>query len=85
VSLNIDVDNVDAVLLADGWHAVHAKTFDLDAYEYHYGGHVVFYGGQVKLVPSTGFAFKERLEDGRVVTTYGPLTAILAVRQGGGE
>jgi hypothetical protein len=32
-----DVERVDAVLLADGWHAIHAKSFDLDSYEYMHG------------------------------------------------
>lgn len=34
MSLMIDIDNVTAVLLADGWHQVHGDSFDLDAYEY---------------------------------------------------
>jgi hypothetical protein len=33
-SLEIEVDAVTVVLLADGWHEVVDKTFTLDAYEY---------------------------------------------------
>ena len=81
MSLYIDVDKVDAVLLADGWHPVHLRTFDLDSYEYHRSDHVLLYGGRCAPVPSTGFRFEERLDSGSVVTVYGPLTSILAVQK----
>jgi hypothetical protein len=34
MSLAIDVDRINRVLLADGWHAVKGGSFDLDSYEY---------------------------------------------------
>ena len=74
VSLNINVDKVQAVLLADGWHEVVGKSFDLDAYEFH-DNDVVVHGGGQSGVCATGFRFKTK--DG-VLT--GPLTAVLAVR-----
>lgn len=76
MSLAIDVDKVNAVLLADGWHKVADQSFDLDAYEYIHGSATIHKGGQGG-VTSTGFRFKD---DGNYVM-YGPLTAILAVRR----
>ena len=38
MSLAIDVDTIQAVLLADGWHTVHDASFTLDAYEYRWSG-----------------------------------------------
>ena len=34
MSLAIDVDRINRVLLADGWHAVKGGSFTLDSYEY---------------------------------------------------
>jgi hypothetical protein len=74
MSLWIDVDDVRAVLLADGqWYEVAEKAgiaeFDLDSYEFHANGHALFNGG-------TGFWFittaKSRIE--------GPMSSIVAVR-----
>jgi hypothetical protein len=85
MSLSIDVDEVTAVLLADGWHPVDQKngvsTFATDAYE------IMDWGSQ------------ERKDDGRPVARYqpkdsptgftfmengtevcGPMTSILAVK-----
>lgn len=85
MGLAIDVDEVTAVLLTDGWHMVADKSFTLDAYEF------LYYGSEerkrnhdyIALTshPSSpsGFGFKEASGD----TTgwiYGPITAILAVR-----
>jgi len=76
MSLAIDVDKVEAVLLADGWHLVAEKSFDLDAYEFHHEKSFILKGGEVEGVPSTGAAWKEA--DGSRV--YCPITAIQAVR-----
>ena len=38
MSLNINVDDVTSVLLADGWHEVIDKSFVIDAYEFLDGG-----------------------------------------------
>ncbi len=78
MSLAIDVDRVDQVLLADGWHHVADHSFDLDAYEFMHDGRAVLAGGQVSLVPSTGARWTE--PDGSVVAC--PMTAILAVKSG---
>jgi hypothetical protein len=75
MSLRIDVDLVEAVLLEDGWHQVHDVSFDLDAYEFLSEGELVG-NGDGSIVPYTGFAFLE--EDGRQIA--GPLSAIKAVR-----
>lgn len=77
MSLCIDTDRVQAVLLNDGWHEVLDKSFDLDAYEFVWGSQngMTVHGGGNSGVCSTGFAFK--VKDGVLA---GPLTAILAVR-----
>lgn len=78
MSLYIDVDKVTGVLLADGWHLVADKSFDLDAYEYHREDYVLLEGGGESSVPATG----ARWYEGEITQTkfFCPLTAILAVR-----
>jgi hypothetical protein len=88
MSLAIDVDEVTAVLLPDGWHDVLDRSFSLDSYEYIWwqdmkpeqrereNPMVMLGGGQVQGVPSTGFTFKAK--DGWLA---GPLTAVLAVKR----
>lgn len=75
MSLNIDVDKVTEVLLADGWHTVADGSFDLDSYEFHHGDHVLHGGGRSG-VCATGFTFR----DANGESLFGPLTAILAVK-----
>jgi len=77
MSLAIDIRQVRAVLLADGWHEVAGRSFDIDAYEYKAGDDLLVGGGSVAGVTSTGFRFNDA--EGDVV--MGPLTAILAVRR----
>lgn len=92
MSLYIDVDTVTAVLLADGWHQVADASFNLDAYEFVWSGTdgitvvesdedalLLLAGGRESLVPATGFSFKE---EGGGWQIAGPITSILAVRQG---
>jgi hypothetical protein len=62
--LNIDVEAVEAVLLADGWHDVIDASFDVDFYEFN---------------ESAGFIFTDA-ESGRRRTLVGPLTSVLALR-----
>jgi len=77
MSLAIDPDKVEAVLLADGWHEI--TYFSLDSYEFvepgESGGSFVLHGGGQSGVCATGFVFREGS-----FAYYGPLTAILAVR-----
>lgn len=75
MSMWIDSDNVSSVLLADGWHDVKERSFDIDAYEYHHQ-EVAIHGGGQSGVCASGFTF--RCMDGR--TYHGPLTSVLAVR-----
>lgn len=79
MSLAIDVDRVEQVLLADGWHRVAKQSFALDAYEFIHDGRAVLSGGQVTLVPSTGARWTE--PDDSVVAC--PVTAILALKMSG--
>jgi hypothetical protein len=82
MSLAINLDDVVAVLLADGWHHVADKSFAMDSYEYVHGKDSrgdyaqVHGGGNDETVSATGFVFKE--PDGSYL--QGPLSAILAVR-----
>lgn len=94
MSLAIDIDEVTAVLLADGWHDVAERSFVLDAYEFVYGDDNTVHGGGNSGICPTGFSFLEDLDQnagaahkGDKVTVSGPLTAIVAVqetRKGGG-
>ena len=79
MSLAIEVDDVVAVLLADGWHTVYEDSFYLDSYEFLWGEQVLQGGGQSGIC-SNGFTFKSA--DRSYLS--GPLTAILAVRTKGG-
>lgn len=76
MSLSIDVDRVMRVMLADGWHEVARKSFDLDSYEFNHESACILRGGAVLHVCSTGFRFTDPAT-GRAV--FGPVTAILAV------
>ena len=87
MSLAIEVDDVISVLLADGWHSVYGRSFNLDAYEFIWrkgtnsrGDVPVLHGGGASGICSTGFLFEEKDEAGWIVTMAGPLTAILAVK-----
>jgi len=85
MSLTIDVEAVERVLLNDGWHHVANQSFTLDSYEFiwnhegEYRGTTtnfrILHGGDQSGVCATGFQFVER--DGNVIS--GPLTAIHAV------
>jgi hypothetical protein len=95
MSLNIDIDKVTAVLLADGWHDVawdNESTFELDAYEYVDGDHLAQLhargsdpGSAIHLAggaeESVGVAATGfRFWTGSGEIMAGPITAILAVR-----
>lgn len=89
MSLAIDVNKVEEVLLADGWHRVVSDTFELDSYEYvSASGPTQFAGGQEAAISGMGFTFTEQLPAGaqamgRRTKIKGPLSAILAVREEG--
>lgn len=87
MSLEINPDNVTAVLLVDGWHGVTHRSFGIDSYEYvvphpdpDSNPLVLLGGGREPLVPAHGFTFTE--PDGTPEGTKysGPLTSIIAVR-----
>jgi hypothetical protein len=91
MSLAIDIDKVNRVLLSDGWHTVIDKSFALDAYEYLWYPNEdttimdakIVHGGGRSGVCSQGFTFvsTRTLEEDTIqqVTMSGPLTAIQAV------
>lgn len=78
MSLGIQVKNVTAVLLADGWHDVAHDSFNIDSYEYERGG-ITLHGGGWGGVCSSGYGFTQ--PDGTALA--GPLTAVLTVRGAG--
>ena len=78
VSLDIEIEEVVEVLLADGWHVVHGKTFELDGFDFTHEGRRV-HGGGDSGVCATGFSFVTDQEGSRLA---GPLTSILALRHG---
>ena len=78
MSLAINADDVTAVLLADGWHEVPARSFDLDSYEYQYANGLTIHEGGAYGVCANGFEFTTTEGD----RMAGPLTAVLAVRHG---
>ena len=78
VSLDIDIEDVLEVLLADGWHVVHGESFELGAFDFTHKGRRV-HGGGDSGVCATGFSFVTDQEGSRLA---GPLTSILALRHG---
>ncbi len=81
MSLAINQDAVDRVLLADGWHPVAPGTaLSMDAYEYKWhadpADHEWSTFSHEPLIPCTGFEFTDAIT-GRVIC--GPVTSILAV------
>lgn len=83
MSLALDIDNIVAVLLADGWHPVIDMSFTMDAYEYvrkadtdSRGNVGVSHGGGANGICATGFQFKEA----PAKKIAGPLTSIIAVQ-----
>jgi len=82
MSLKINIDSVDGVMLADGWHKVDKNSFEMDSYEFSgekdsvEQGDRRLSGGREKLVPATGATWTE--PDGTKI--FCPTTAILAVR-----
>ena len=77
MSLSIDIDRVEAVLLADGWHHVFPRTFDLGAFEFVHAtedkASSLYEGG-------TGFRFSEQDGSGEIHRYTGPISSVLAVR-----
>jgi hypothetical protein len=80
MSLDISIDGVTELLLADGWHSVVDRSFDLDAYEFSVSDRTI-HGGGHSGVCATGFS--AIVDEPSRCRLYGPLTAILAVRYDG--
>lgn len=76
MSLNVELDQVHAVLLADGWHELDPGTLSLGPYEFFADGLSLHRGGNSGTCP-TGFEFNE-VGGTRIA---GPLTSILAYRR----
>jgi hypothetical protein len=81
----IDVDLVEAVLLADGWHQVADHSFTVDAYEFAWwppkktkgkDEPTMLHSSGDKSVTGAGFSFHDSAD----MLFSGPLTALHAVR-----
>lgn len=88
MSLAIDVDLVERVLLADGWHFVVDGTFTIDSYEFehwppnadHHNDEPLMMHNEGKSgICASGFAFQTLDNENNFVIVAGPLTALLAV------
>ena len=78
MSIAINVDDVVAVLLQDGWHDVRERSFDLDAYEYVLGEE----RGFVSFEPESGVTYQGfTFINATGERIAGPMTAILAVKE----
>jgi hypothetical protein len=77
MSLSIEVESVRSVLLADGWHDIVRKSFELDAYEFHADVVPILAGGAIAGVPSLGAKWTDAT-DGQVIAC--PITSVLAVK-----
>lgn len=75
MSLHIDVDHVESVLVGNEWYTVADMSFDIDAYEFHHEDYMLQGGGNYGICAS-GFTFQEAQSGLRMA---GPLTAIQAV------
>jgi hypothetical protein len=73
VSFEIDAENVERVLLPDGWHSVSAGSLEIDAYE-------VMLGDERLAREAQGFTFVAR-RLWRRVRVSGPLSAVLALEE----
>jgi hypothetical protein len=76
VFIGIDVDRVESVLLADGWHQVKERTFRVGNYGFLKGQVVAVNAIAVKGTASHWAQWTE--PDGGVLA--GPLTSLLAVK-----
>lgn len=82
MSLAIQIEEIEAVLLADGWHEIGSGSFDCDSYEFVSGKRSngdldLVHGGGNSGICSTGFVFWD-VDSNRNI--FGPLTSLLAVR-----
>lgn len=93
MSIAMNIDDVEYVLIAGQWHPVFEESFGMDSYEFieerQEGRNpiVLLAGGEDPPIPATGFYFKTGpcdLDDPIEVTYWmcGPMTSIEAVRYG---
>lgn len=81
MSLNIKIESVAGVLLADGWHEVKNNSFTIDAYEFSTGSIktddwiALLGGGDEELITKRGAGWNE---GARYICC--PLSSILAVK-----
>jgi hypothetical protein len=74
----IELENISAVLLADGWHDVRDSSFEIGDYNFIHDKEVRFAGGSLPGISSKGARWTETADK----HIYCPLNSILAVRCG---
>jgi hypothetical protein len=78
MSLAIDIESVEAVLLLGGqWHKIEERSFTIDSYEFFQEGQLLIEGGQVQGLQAIGASWSGTKKGERYAC---PLTAILAVK-----
>lgn len=78
MSLAIDIESVEAVLLLGGqWHKIEESSFTIDSYEFFREGQLLIGGGQVQGSQAIGASWSGTKKGERYAC---PLTAILAVK-----
>lgn len=80
MSLAIECDDVDTVMLADGWYQVLKNSFGIDSYEFMWG-ETCLHGGGDSGISSSGFHFYgfKIGHEGTKISMYGPLTSVVAI------
>ena len=77
MSLEINENLVNAVLLPDGWHEIKCGSFFIDAYEYRTSD-----GDLVTFSPQSGVSYQGFcFIDNENAQHCGPLTAVHAIRE----
>ena len=76
MSLYVEIDDVKFVLLADGWHEVVDRSFEMDSYEFHHEKELRLGGGSDPRMSSVGARWTEK--DGASLVC--PATSILAIK-----
>lgn len=72
MSIEINVDQVSEVMLADGWHSISPGSFEVDRAEF--SGPVA---GEAAPLRDLWFRFEESSSE---IMTTGPLSSVVAVR-----
>ena len=76
-STQIDIDRVEAIMLADGWHQVFPRTFNIVGLSF---VHATDKKTAAIHDSGAGFTFSERTSSGEIQRIAGPVSSMLAFR-----